>query len=135
MTISKLKFLGAAALACALALGGAQTLTLGQSSGPTGRQEPAAGKDAVLQLAGDLKHETASVVTRFADVLKRHPPRRGTVEGERMQLYILDLVQGGTTLIADEPVPGLGLCGGPPKWSHLVTRRPRILDPQLRRFS
>ncbi|MFI5458606.1 MAG: RNA polymerase sigma factor [Isosphaerales bacterium] len=69
--------------------------------------EPAAGKDAVIQLAEALKHETASVVTKFADVLKRHPPRRGSVEGERMQLYILDLVQGGTTLIADEPVPGL----------------------------
>ncbi len=42
MTISRLKFLGAAALACVLALGGAQTLTSGQAGGLTGRQEPAA---------------------------------------------------------------------------------------------
>jgi len=40
MTISKLKILGAAALAFALALGGAQALTLGQSGGPTRRQAP-----------------------------------------------------------------------------------------------
>jgi len=42
MTISKLKILGAAALAFALALGGAQTLTLGQSGGLKGSQGPAA---------------------------------------------------------------------------------------------
>jgi WD40-like Beta Propeller Repeat len=42
MTISNLKTLGAAALACALALGGAHTLTLGQSAGLGERQEPAA---------------------------------------------------------------------------------------------
>ncbi len=35
-----------------------------------------------------------------------------------MQLYVLDLVEGGTTLVADEPARGLALCGGPPKWSH-----------------
>ncbi len=173
MTISKLKFLGVAGLACALALGGAQTLTLGQSGGLARTQDPAvalpgddddhtalsrsvdrieskmdetdrrngevrnelqdirarlkglraaqvpaAAKGAVVQLAEVIKNDTASAVTRFADVLKRHPPRRSSLDGERMQLYILDLVQGGTTLIADEPAPGLALCGGPPKWSH-----------------
>jgi RNA polymerase sigma factor (sigma-70 family) len=42
MTISKLKTLGTAALACALALGGARTLTSGQPGGLEARQAPAA---------------------------------------------------------------------------------------------
>jgi len=138
MTISKLQILSAAALACAFALGGVQSI------GPFGRliasqdparavpdaddsqaavprsieklqseldetarrnaemrkelqdirarlkvrraaPKPADRKEAVMQLAGVLKHETAPAVTRFADVLKRHPPRRGSVEGESVR--------------------------------------------------
>ena len=42
MTISKLKILGAVALACFMALEGVHTLTLGFSGGRLARQEPAA---------------------------------------------------------------------------------------------
>jgi dipeptidyl aminopeptidase/acylaminoacyl peptidase len=50
-------------------------------------------------------------------VLKRQQPRRGPAHGDRNQLYMVDLVAGGTTLIADEPVPGLTWSGSP-DWSH-----------------
>jgi RNA polymerase sigma factor (sigma-70 family) len=168
MTISKLKILGAAALACALALGGAR------SFGQLGRRvekEPAApvadASDSqaalthsvdkleaelhatarrnaemqrevrgiknrlealraaaqltadpapVKQLAAALSPEAPAVV-RLADVLKRHPPKRGSMDGDRMQVYMMDLVDGGTTLIADEPRPGLVRCSDP-RWSN-----------------
>ena len=54
--------------------------------------------------------QTARAVSRLADVLKRHPARRVPKEGERLQLYMMDLVEGGTTLLADEPDPGLDWC-------------------------
>jgi hypothetical protein len=38
-----------------------------------------------------------------------------------MQLYMRDLVEGDTTLIADEPVPGLSWTGAP-DWSHDGTK-------------
>jgi hypothetical protein len=72
---------------------------------------------AAARLAG----EPSRSVARFADVLKRHPARPGPKEGDRLQLYMMDLVAGGTTLIADEPDPGLDWCATP-KWSHHGTR-------------
>ncbi len=122
MTIATPRFPSVAALVSALALGAIQSTALGKSGGPMATQEPAAGKDAVPQLAKGQKDDPTSHVTRLADALKRHPPPRSSVEGERMQLYMLDLLQGGNTLIADEPVRGLALCGGPPKWSHNGSR-------------
>ena len=60
-------------------------------------------------------------VNRLAEVLKRVPPRHGAKDGVRMQLYMRDLVEGVTTLVADEPVPGLSWIGAP-DWSHDGTR-------------
>ena len=99
MTISKLKTVRAAALVCALVVGDAQRLILGQS----------AATEAMTQLAEVLKQQPAQAVSQFADVLKRHQPRRSGVDGDRMQIYMLDLVAGGTTLIADESVHGFDL--------------------------
>ena len=49
--------------------------------------------------------------------LKRHPATPNGYAPYRSQIYMLDLVEGGTTLIADEPAPGLNCCGMA-KWSH-----------------
>ena len=170
MMISKLTFVGAAALACVLAVGSA--LSFGQLGHGNGRQEPATaapdGNDPqaaltrsvgklesgldetarrnaemkrelqgirtnleairaaarptnvnapVMQLAVSLKQAATPAVTRLADALKRHPSPRGSMGADRMQVYMMDLVDGGTTLIADEPNPGLTRCSDP-RWSH-----------------
>src|SRR5207237_3053942 len=47
--------------------------------------------------------------------------RRVPKEGNRLRLYMMDLVEGGTTLIADETEPGFNWCNEP-KWSHDGTR-------------
>jgi RNA polymerase sigma factor (sigma-70 family) len=172
MTISRLNILGASALACALALGGAQTLLWAQSGGRTRTQDPApavpegeasdtvlsrsvdqlereldqtarrnaemqnhlrtiraelkaqrAGppladaKKAVIQFANVLKQQKAQDVGRLAGVLKRYEPRRTPADPDRYRVYMLDLIAGGTTVIADEPVLGL-LASGSPSWSH-----------------
>jgi RNA polymerase sigma factor (sigma-70 family) len=172
MTISKMKTICAAAVVCALALGGAQTLTLGQSRGPRESQvSPAAqpnGNDtysslnrsvdklegeldettrrnadmrkdlqdirarletlsantrpgdatrAATQFADALKERTAQTVSRLAGALKRFHPQRSRAQGERNQVYMLDVVAGETNLISDEPVQGL-VWSGSPNWSH-----------------
>jgi RNA polymerase sigma factor (sigma-70 family) len=71
--------------------------------------------------AGQPPPPPTNAVSRFVDVLKRHPARRVPKEGERLQLYMMDLVEGGTTLLADETDPGLDWCATP-KWSHDGTR-------------
>jgi Tol biopolymer transport system component len=122
MTISWLKTLGTAVLASALALG--VGLAFGEPGGLGGRQEPAKPvQDAVAcrAIPAPPADQTVRAVSRFADVLKRHPARRVPKEGERLQLYMMDLVEGGTTLLADEPDPGLDWCATP-KWSHDGTR-------------
>jgi dipeptidyl aminopeptidase/acylaminoacyl peptidase len=119
MTTTNLKILGAAALTCALAWGGAQSLTWGQSGGLRARQEQAPA--AAQAPAARLTDEPTRSVARLADVLKRHPARRVPTEGDRLRLYMMDLVEGGTTLIADEVEPGFNCCYSP-KWSHDGTR-------------
>ena len=47
---------------------------------------------------------------------QRHQPQRRRVKGEGTQVYMVDLVSGGTTLISDEPVPGRNSSGSP-TWS------------------
>ncbi len=97
MTISRSMFLRAAVRSCGLAMGGGGAF--GQSGGPGRGPEP------------------ARAVAEFVDAIRRHPPRRKPADGDRLQLYMLDLVAGGTTLLVDEPEPGLDCCGSP-KWSH-----------------
>ena len=65
--------------------------------------------------------DPARSVARFADALKRHPAKRIPKEGNRLRLYMMDLVEGGTSLIADEPEPGFNWIATP-KWSHDGTR-------------
>jgi len=73
------------------------------------------------RLAGRPMTEYAQAAGRLADALKRHPARLGADVGWGYQVYMLDLVEGGTTLVADEPLPGQ-FCSGIPRWSHDGTR-------------
>jgi RNA polymerase sigma factor (sigma-70 family) len=62
----------------------------------------------------------AQAAGRLAEVLKIHPLRHIPTEEDvlaRHQLYMMDLVEGGTSLIVDEPIPGFNWCGTP-SWSH-----------------
>ncbi len=73
---------------------------------------------ALTQLANALEApKPTEAVARLADVLKHHPAKPSADQGWNYQLYMLDLVEGGTTLIADEPIPDL-ICSGLPAWSH-----------------
>ena len=77
--------------------------------------------EAATRSALDFKEQRDRAVNQLADVLKRQPPRRGPSHGDRNQLYMVDLVEGGTTVIADEPAPALTWSGSP-EWSHDGTR-------------
>jgi len=105
------------ALGCAQAYAASGVLRATQELGKASLN--AAGGQAVL--APPLDHATQAV-KEFADVLKRHPAqRRAGAAGGRLQLYMMDLIDRGTTLIADEPALGLDYCNVP-KWSHDGTR-------------
>jgi hypothetical protein len=80
-------------------------------------QQPPVAKGAAVGLVGAINADSAQAVSRLADALKRHPARLSPDRGFGYQLYMLDLVEGGTTLIADEPlVDQVG--SGMPMWSH-----------------
>jgi RNA polymerase sigma factor (sigma-70 family) len=75
VTISKLKTLGIIALAGALAVGGTQTLTLGQFGGGTARQKPAApagenSRTALSRSVDELEGELAETARRTAEIRK-----------------------------------------------------------------
>ena len=78
-------------------------------------REPRGGAPATI---GD---RATQEVDRLAGVLRRNPPRDAAKTGVRMQLYMRDLLEDRTILIADEPVPGLSWTGAP-DWSHDGTR-------------
>jgi RNA polymerase sigma factor (sigma-70 family) len=170
ITVSKLKILGAMALACGFAWGSVQTF--GQLTGVSASQnpvgavpdtddreaaltrsvdklqsdidesvrritemrkvlqdlraelkarraspQPSAATKAAIRLGEAINTDSAQAASRLADALKRHPARLSRDMGYGSQIYMLDLVEGETILIADEPAPGL-LCCGMPKWSH-----------------
>src|SRR5262249_35690117 len=106
--ISQRTILGIAVVAWALVPSGLPTF--GQSGGiPSRSQEPArAARDAADRPAAPIRSsdKVAQAVSRFAELLQRHPARRRAAGKNRLALYMMDLVGGGTTLIADEPGPG-----------------------------
>ena len=122
MTNSRRTILGAATLVGAFALGGVPTF--GRFGGLREGQEPArAAGDAVGRQTAPTRpvNPSAGAISRFADVLKRRRAPRRAAGKDRLQLYMMDLVKGGTTLIVDEPDPGLDYCNAP-NWSHDGTR-------------
>jgi hypothetical protein len=91
---------------------------------------PAVGKQAVARIVGMLQPNPAQTVAEVADVLKRHPPRPSARRGDSLQLYMKDLVAGGTTLLADEALPGMTFCSSA-KWSHDGSRIVFDVTPDL----
>ena len=132
MTISRLKILGMAVLASAFAPDGGPAL--GQTARPVPGREPARDvrdTGGVPQAAPTRSADpSAQAIDRLADALKRHPARRRGA-GKRLQLYMMDLAEGGTTLLADEPDLGLDYCNTP-SWSHDGTRN-RLPGPVVGR--
>ena len=64
----------------------------------------------------DNRETPAQAVSHLVEQLRRHPVTPRTAAW-RLGLYLLDAENGETTLIADEPGPGLVRCGSP-EWSH-----------------
>jgi RNA polymerase sigma factor (sigma-70 family) len=83
-----------------------------QRAGPP----PSEAARAAIQFANVLKEQKAEAVGQLAGALKRYQPPRRTGKGEGTQVYMVDLVAGGTTMISDESVPGRNSSGSP-TWS------------------
>jgi RNA polymerase sigma factor (sigma-70 family) len=81
------------------------------------RQAYIVNKGPAARFAEVIQFETIRAVSRLADALKRHPPRHARDLGWNYETYMLDLVEGGMTLVADEPIPGK-ICSGLAVWSH-----------------
>lgn len=73
---------------------------------------------ATLAPAGDGPADAAvsGAVDRMAEKLRQGPLDRPADDEERAGVYLLDLADGKSTLITDEPGPGLRNCGSP-RWS------------------
>jgi dipeptidyl aminopeptidase/acylaminoacyl peptidase len=89
---------------------------------PDGRYLATAGAEGSIKVwdVGEVRAArvpgSISAARRLAEVLKDHPPRHSRTDGIRLQVYLRDMTDGGTTLVADEPFPGLIRTSGP-KWS------------------
>jgi Tol biopolymer transport system component len=78
--------------------------------------EPKEPANSSLPKSKPTEETSARAVGRLVDALERHPvPPRDAPD--RVGLYLLDLVDGDVTLIADQPAPGLTQCGSS-TWSH-----------------
>jgi len=78
---------------------------------------PAGGEKTVVRLGELLDPTPSQAVAEFAGVLMRHPPRPSARSGDSNQLYMMDLVAGGTTLFADVALAGKTF-NSSAKWSH-----------------
>ncbi len=120
MPIHKMKL---AVLACGLLATG--TLVVAQPVRRTTLASLLVGRDAAWEQevkipaapVSKAKKETpAEASARLAEQLKRNPGKLSKLD-RRRGLFLMDLVQGDVTMIADEPDPGSDSCGSP-KWSH-----------------
>jgi hypothetical protein len=92
-------------------IGAVSVLSIGTIAwGPVRAQERGVEKPSSTRLA------PAESVGRLVEQLKRHPvpPKPAAL---RFGVHLMDLNSGETTLIADQPDPGLTYCGSP-AWSH-----------------
>jgi Tol biopolymer transport system component len=78
---------------------------------------PAVAKKSVVRIGELLDPNPSHAVAELTGVLKQHPPRPGARKDDAAQLYMMDLVAGGTTLFADEVFAGKTF-NGSAKWSH-----------------
>jgi Tol biopolymer transport system component len=74
-------------------------------------------EQAPSRVPGAVWNHAARSADQLAEVLKANPPQPSTPDGRRMQLYLRDLQDGGTMVIADEPVAGLTRTSSP-CWSN-----------------
>ncbi len=72
------------------------------------------GQETPPAKAGEEQADKA--VRQLAEQLKRHPPKPATTV-DHLDLYMIDVVHGETTLIASEPEKGFDRCGSP-SWSN-----------------
>jgi Tol biopolymer transport system component len=63
----------------------------------------------------------AKEALKLAEAISTHPAEPKQGPGTRMQVYLWDLVDGRTTLVADEPILGHVWCENP-DWSHDGTK-------------
>jgi hypothetical protein len=70
---------------------------------------------------GGTQEAPAKAVDRLVEQLKRQAvpprPRPDRFAEDRFAIYLMDVASGESTLVADEPAPGLVRCGSP-AWSH-----------------
>ena len=72
-----------------------------------GGQPPPPATKAASRLAPAIHADSAQGVSRLAEALKRHPVTPSEFAPYFSQVYMMDLVEGGTTIIAAEPARGL----------------------------
>ncbi len=89
MTISKLKILGAGALAAALALAGTQALTRGQSGGLKGRQPPAAAAPEGDDSYNILSHSVEKLGNKLDETARRNAEMRQDLGRIRAEIKAL----------------------------------------------
>jgi Tol biopolymer transport system component len=122
MVVSVLKVPGAAVIACVLTFGGLHGLApewcgAGIETEDEPKAERPATQGAAINRAQATSAKAALAAGRLADALKRHPAQLSVHTGNGNQVYMLDLIEGGTTLIADEALPN-HFFSNAPEWSH-----------------
>jgi len=58
------------------------------------------------------RDDVSAAVDRTIELIERHPAQR-VEEKERLALYVMDVVTGEASLVAEEPAAGLTYCGSP----------------------
>ena len=72
-------------------------------------------------ISASISSSAAREALRLAEVVREHPPLASKRTGSGMQVYLRDLVEERTILLADEPTLGHVWCGDP-DWSHDGTK-------------
>ena len=87
-----------------------------RDGGTASRKESSVATKAAVRVAEAINEDRQSGKPARRSA-QRHPAGLSGAHGYSSQVYILDLVEGGITRIANEPAPDLTCCGRP-TWSH-----------------
>ena len=92
-------------------------IILAASGSMAAQESKASGAPKATASKPRIAQETpAQAVARLVEQLQQHPVRAKPAP-DRVGLYLMDVTNGNTTLIADQPAPGLTQCGSS-VWSH-----------------